>query len=128
MAALTTATSAAGLSQTFTNLRQQGKVALIPYITAGDPNLETKDITVIAGTWLAAIASSITAATVEIQASNCSQELELAISVEEVPNRADEFVPGCITSRPSRLAAGIDCDAKFEGSSAERQENYHRRR
>nr|GMC73850.1 tryptophan synthase alpha chain-like [Ipomoea batatas]GME21295.1 tryptophan synthase alpha chain-like [Ipomoea batatas] len=71
MAALTTATSAAGISQTFTNLRQQGKVALIPYITAGDPNLETKDITVIAGTWLAAIASSVTAATVEIQASNC---------------------------------------------------------
>nr|GLL42353.1 tryptophan synthase alpha chain-like [Ipomoea trifida] len=69
MAALTTVTSAAGISQTFTNLRQQGKVALIPYITAGDPNLETKDITVIVG--MATIASSVTAATVEIQASNC---------------------------------------------------------
>ncbi|KAI3925146.1 hypothetical protein MKW98_009796 [Papaver atlanticum] len=29
------------ISQTFTGLRRQGKVAFIPYITAGDPNLET---------------------------------------------------------------------------------------
>ncbi|GAA0147358.1 lyase [Lithospermum erythrorhizon] len=29
------------LSQTFTKLREQGKVALIPYITAGDPDLST---------------------------------------------------------------------------------------
>ncbi|XP_019188579.1 PREDICTED: tryptophan synthase alpha chain-like [Ipomoea nil] len=41
MAALTAAPLAAGLSETFTSLRQQGKVALIPYITAGDPNLAT---------------------------------------------------------------------------------------
>ncbi|CAH9134017.1 unnamed protein product [Cuscuta epithymum] len=38
MAALSTAV-APGLSETFTRLRQQGKVALIPYITAGDPDL-----------------------------------------------------------------------------------------
>ncbi|KAI5315869.1 hypothetical protein PRUPE_8G232700 [Prunus persica] len=38
MAALTT-TPAVGLSQTFTKLKEQGKVALIPYITAGDPDL-----------------------------------------------------------------------------------------
>ncbi|PIA45131.1 hypothetical protein AQUCO_01700579v1 [Aquilegia coerulea] len=30
-----------GLSETFTRLKQQGKVALIPYITAGDPDLST---------------------------------------------------------------------------------------
>ncbi|PIA31575.1 hypothetical protein AQUCO_04900105v1 [Aquilegia coerulea] len=29
------------VSETFTKLREQGKVALIPYITAGDPNLST---------------------------------------------------------------------------------------
>ncbi|KAL5702142.1 hypothetical protein ACHQM5_027394 [Ranunculus cassubicifolius] len=29
------------ISETFTKLRQQGKVALIPYITAGDPDLTT---------------------------------------------------------------------------------------
>ncbi|KAI3952833.1 hypothetical protein MKX01_006876 [Papaver californicum] len=29
------------ISQTFTRLRRQGKVAFIPYITAGDPNLQT---------------------------------------------------------------------------------------
>ncbi|VFQ77777.1 unnamed protein product [Cuscuta campestris] len=38
MAALST-TAAAGLSETFVRLKQQGKVALIPYITAGDPDL-----------------------------------------------------------------------------------------
>uniref|UniRef100_A0A9I9E243 tryptophan synthase n=1 Tax=Cucumis melo TaxID=3656 RepID=A0A9I9E243_CUCME len=30
-----------GLSETFKKLREQGKVALIPYITAGDPDLST---------------------------------------------------------------------------------------
>ncbi|KAL8548114.1 hypothetical protein ACS0TY_007436 [Phlomoides rotata] len=30
-----------GLSQTFSRLKQQGNVALIPYITAGDPDLST---------------------------------------------------------------------------------------
>ncbi|KAL2510754.1 Tryptophan synthase alpha chain [Abeliophyllum distichum] len=30
-----------GLSETFSRLKQQGKVALIPYITAGDPDLST---------------------------------------------------------------------------------------
>ncbi|PSS06342.1 Tryptophan synthase alpha chain like [Actinidia chinensis var. chinensis] len=30
-----------GLSETFTRLRKQGKVAFIPYITAGDPDLST---------------------------------------------------------------------------------------
>lgn len=40
MAALTTAPTV-GLSETFTRLREQGKVALIPYITAGDPDLST---------------------------------------------------------------------------------------
>ncbi|XP_050203704.1 tryptophan synthase alpha chain-like [Mercurialis annua] len=29
------------MSETFSNLRKQGKVALIPYITAGDPDLQT---------------------------------------------------------------------------------------
>ncbi|CAN6545430.1 unnamed protein product [Malus baccata var. baccata] len=38
MAALT-ATPAVSLSQTFINLKEQGKVAFIPYITAGDPDL-----------------------------------------------------------------------------------------
>lgn len=37
MAALSTV----GLSETFTRLKQQGKVALIPFITAGDPDLAT---------------------------------------------------------------------------------------
>lgn len=36
-----TASPAAGLSETFNKLREQGKVALIPYITAGDPDLST---------------------------------------------------------------------------------------
>lgn len=40
MAALT-AVPTVGLSETFSNLRQKGKVALIPYITAGDPDLST---------------------------------------------------------------------------------------
>ncbi|KAK4492495.1 hypothetical protein RD792_003304 [Penstemon davidsonii] len=40
MAALTTAPTL-GLSQTFSKLKQQGKVAFIPYITAGDPDLST---------------------------------------------------------------------------------------
>ncbi|XP_050363888.1 tryptophan synthase alpha chain [Argentina anserina] len=40
MASLTTTTSTTvGLSQTFVKLKEQGKVALIPYITAGDPDL-----------------------------------------------------------------------------------------
>lgn len=38
MAALTT-TTAVSLSKTFIKLKEQGKVALIPYITAGDPDL-----------------------------------------------------------------------------------------
>uniref|UniRef100_A0A2P2JZS7 Uncharacterized protein MANES_01G202100 n=1 Tax=Rhizophora mucronata TaxID=61149 RepID=A0A2P2JZS7_RHIMU len=41
MAALTTASSCLGLSDTFSNLKKQGKVAFIPYITAGDPDLST---------------------------------------------------------------------------------------
>ncbi|KAL8513705.1 hypothetical protein ACS0TY_012988 [Phlomoides rotata] len=40
MAALETA-PAAGISETFSRLKQRGKVALIPYITAGDPDLST---------------------------------------------------------------------------------------
>uniref|UniRef100_A0A224XGY8 Tryptophan synthase alpha chain n=1 Tax=Hypericum kalmianum TaxID=473045 RepID=A0A224XGY8_9ROSI len=40
MAALTSAPSV-GLAETFSNLKRQGKVALIPYITAGDPDLAT---------------------------------------------------------------------------------------
>ncbi|XP_027098196.1 tryptophan synthase alpha chain [Coffea arabica] len=32
---------AVGLSETFSKLKKQGKVALIPYITAGDPDLST---------------------------------------------------------------------------------------
>ncbi|KAJ4833169.1 cTPxI [Turnera subulata] len=40
MAALTAAPSLS-ISETFTNLKKQGKVALIPYITAGDPDLST---------------------------------------------------------------------------------------
>ncbi|XP_059660426.1 tryptophan synthase alpha chain isoform X1 [Cornus florida] len=40
MATLTTAPTV-GLSETFTRLRSQGKVAFIPYITAGDPDLST---------------------------------------------------------------------------------------
>ncbi|MCD9645564.1 cTPxI [Datura stramonium] len=40
MAALST-TPTVGLSETFTRLKKQGKVALIPYITAGDPDLAT---------------------------------------------------------------------------------------
>ncbi|KAM6565222.1 hypothetical protein CsatB_025220 [Cannabis sativa] len=42
MAALTAQpTATLGLSQTFSTLKQQGKVAFIPFITAGDPDLET---------------------------------------------------------------------------------------
>ncbi|KAL9243031.1 hypothetical protein vseg_016971 [Gypsophila vaccaria] len=41
MASLTTAQPVVGLSETFLKLRQQNKVALIPYITAGDPDLST---------------------------------------------------------------------------------------
>ncbi|KAL6499528.1 Transient receptor putative cation channel subfamily A member 1 [Orobanche gracilis] len=41
MAALRTAPNAAGLSETFSRLKEQGKVVLIPYITAGDPDLST---------------------------------------------------------------------------------------
>ena len=40
MAALNT-TPTVGLSETFARLRKQGKVALIPYITAGDPDMST---------------------------------------------------------------------------------------
>ncbi|XP_023554754.1 tryptophan synthase alpha chain-like isoform X3 [Cucurbita pepo subsp. pepo] len=40
MAALT-ASNAIGLSETFSKLKKQGKVAFIPYITAGDPDLST---------------------------------------------------------------------------------------
>uniref|UniRef100_A0A7N0UJF4 Uncharacterized protein n=1 Tax=Kalanchoe fedtschenkoi TaxID=63787 RepID=A0A7N0UJF4_KALFE len=41
MAALSTSPKTVGLSQTFTRLKEQGKVTFIPYITAGDPNLLT---------------------------------------------------------------------------------------
>ncbi|CAM8994718.1 unnamed protein product [Rhodiola kirilowii] len=41
MAALTSATPTVGLAETFTLLKEQGKVAFIPYITAGDPDLST---------------------------------------------------------------------------------------
>ncbi|WCJ38391.1 tryptophan synthase alpha chain [Euphorbia peplus] len=40
MASLTAAPSL-GIAETFSNLKKQGKVALIPYITAGDPDLST---------------------------------------------------------------------------------------
>ncbi|CAO2818841.1 unnamed protein product [Amaranthus hypochondriacus] len=43
MASLTTAQPVAGLSETFNRLREQKKVALIPYITAGDPDLSTTE-------------------------------------------------------------------------------------
>ncbi|KAG6438271.1 hypothetical protein SASPL_103208 [Salvia splendens] len=36
-----TAAPTVGISETFSKLKKQGKVALIPYITAGDPNLST---------------------------------------------------------------------------------------
>ncbi|XP_004289899.1 PREDICTED: tryptophan synthase alpha chain [Fragaria vesca subsp. vesca] len=39
MASLTTANTTVGLAKTFIKLKEQGKVALIPYITAGDPDL-----------------------------------------------------------------------------------------
>ncbi|CAK7346492.1 unnamed protein product [Dovyalis caffra] len=35
------ATRSLSISETFSNLKRQGKVALIPYITAGDPDLST---------------------------------------------------------------------------------------
>lgn len=41
MASLATSQSVVGLSETFKKLRQENKVALIPYITAGDPDLST---------------------------------------------------------------------------------------
>ncbi|CAI0434254.1 unnamed protein product [Linum tenue] len=41
MATLTAAAPTVGLAQTFSNLKSQGKVAFIPYITAGDPDLST---------------------------------------------------------------------------------------
>ncbi|KAI3979417.1 hypothetical protein MKX01_001609 [Papaver californicum] len=42
MASLTVSSPATiGLSETFAKLKKQGKVALIPYITAGDPDLST---------------------------------------------------------------------------------------
>ncbi|CAN1270835.1 Tryptophan synthase alpha chain [Linum perenne] len=40
MAAITVAPTV-GLAETFSNLKRQGKVAFIPYITAGDPDLST---------------------------------------------------------------------------------------
>ncbi|XP_030948798.1 tryptophan synthase alpha chain [Quercus lobata] len=40
MAAISTVPTV-GLSETFTRLKKQGKVAFIPYITAGDPDLST---------------------------------------------------------------------------------------
>ncbi|PRQ45318.1 putative lyase [Rosa chinensis] len=39
MASLTTTNTSVGLSKTFIKLKEQGKVALIPYTTAGDPDL-----------------------------------------------------------------------------------------
>ncbi|KAK6937596.1 Tryptophan synthase, alpha chain [Dillenia turbinata] len=41
MASLSVASSTVGLSETFRRLRENGKVAFIPYITAGDPDLGT---------------------------------------------------------------------------------------
>ncbi|GKB09819.1 tryptophan synthase alpha chain [Tanacetum coccineum] len=40
-AAAVTSSATLGLSDTFTKLRKEGKVAFIPYITAGDPDLST---------------------------------------------------------------------------------------
>ncbi|KAM5580247.1 hypothetical protein ABKV19_009808 [Rosa sericea] len=39
MASLTTTNTSVGLSKTFIKLKEQDKVALIPYTTAGDPDL-----------------------------------------------------------------------------------------
>lgn len=41
MASLSTSSPTLGLADTFTQLKKQGKVAFIPYITAGDPDLST---------------------------------------------------------------------------------------
>ncbi|KAK6940747.1 Tryptophan synthase, alpha chain [Dillenia turbinata] len=41
MASLSVASPTVGLSETFRRLREDGKVAFIPYITAGDPDLGT---------------------------------------------------------------------------------------
>ncbi|KAJ9543322.1 hypothetical protein OSB04_023029 [Centaurea solstitialis] len=41
MASLSVASSTLGLSETFSKLKKEGKVALIPFITAGDPDLST---------------------------------------------------------------------------------------
>ncbi|KAI3668087.1 hypothetical protein L6452_43162 [Arctium lappa] len=41
MASLSVASSTLGLSETFSKLKKEGKVALIPFITAGDPDLAT---------------------------------------------------------------------------------------
>ncbi|KAL7602347.1 tryptophan synthase alpha chain [Lactuca sativa] len=41
MATFSVASSTLGLSETFTKLKREGKVAFIPYITAGDPDLST---------------------------------------------------------------------------------------
>ncbi|KAI3787791.1 hypothetical protein L2E82_00223 [Cichorium intybus] len=41
MAAFSVASTTLGLSETFTKLKREGKVAFIPYITAGDPDLST---------------------------------------------------------------------------------------
>uniref|UniRef100_A0A1J3IY14 Tryptophan synthase alpha chain, chloroplastic n=1 Tax=Noccaea caerulescens TaxID=107243 RepID=A0A1J3IY14_NOCCA len=41
MAALSTSSPTLGLADTFKELKKQGKVAFIPYITAGDPDLST---------------------------------------------------------------------------------------
>lgn len=41
IAALSTSFPTLGLADTFTQLKKQGKVAFIPYITAGDPDLAT---------------------------------------------------------------------------------------
>lgn len=41
MAAVAPSLASKSIAQTFSNIRNHGKVALIPYITAGDPNLST---------------------------------------------------------------------------------------
>ncbi|KVI03885.1 hypothetical protein Ccrd_017804 [Cynara cardunculus var. scolymus] len=41
MASLAVSSSTLGLSETFSKLKKEGKVALIPFITAGDPDLST---------------------------------------------------------------------------------------
>ncbi|KAF5738883.1 tryptophan synthase alpha chain chloroplastic-like [Tripterygium wilfordii] len=88
MAALTAA-PAAGITETFTNLRKQGKVALIPYITAGDPDL------------------SVTAEVLKILASSGSDIIELGVPYSDP--LADGPVIQAAATRS--LARGTNLDA-----------------